>query len=249
MGLQIYSFPLSVLPLSECWLLFLNQLPSMARGRFDGSFQAHFFPASSPESKGCLCINSKKDSHWLKLITCGSLRPITGGTWWLAQLGHMLIHVNWLAIPIPTRSWKRNISEIKGRFFCDEGRYAEQVDKRIVPFRVPLSSLWKWIWEMIKISVKVKMKKLVLKVRDIREILQKIKMGIEVFCGWYKGSIYADSNINIPLKVPAIVSCDHLCSRHSPECSEAGLINGLHLSSLLEYCCSFVEYSQCRTRN
>lgn len=36
-------------------LHFLIQLPPMPGGRFDGSFQAHFFPgASSSESTGCL---------------------------------------------------------------------------------------------------------------------------------------------------------------------------------------------------
>lgn len=47
---------------------------------------------------------------------------------------------------------------------------SRQNDKFIVCFWMPLSSLCEWIWAIIKIPVKVKMKKLVLNIKDIREI-------------------------------------------------------------------------------
>lgn len=58
------------------WLHFLSQLPLMPRGRFDGSFQAHFFPvASSSESVGCLHRSTLNGNltgwHWSYVALSG----------------------------------------------------------------------------------------------------------------------------------------------------------------------------------
>lgn len=69
---------------------------------------------------------------------------------------------------------------------------SRQNDKYIATFWMPESSLCGWIWAIIKISVKVKMKKLVLNIKDIREIEQKSKKRIEVFVDGIK-EIYKET--------------------------------------------------------
>lgn len=88
---KIYGLPFSVLPLSECWLHFLNQLSSMARVRFGGSFKAHIFPVSYQSHRGASVSTPNKIFIGLSLSCEGSLEPITNGEWGLTALGHMLI--------------------------------------------------------------------------------------------------------------------------------------------------------------
>lgn len=164
-------------PTQNDWLHFLYQFPPVARGRSDGIFQAHFFPvSSSPKSKGCLHVNPKQDSYWLKLIIRGFLWPIPQQRHddWPSQVTcssfKQVGGLNWLATFVRTKSYGKTISQIKGDSFLMKGVVlGRQNDEFVVSFWMPLSSLWEWIWEIINISVKVKMT-LVLNIKDTREI-------------------------------------------------------------------------------
>lgn len=158
-GLKVYTLLLLIRPLF--WAPFPQSASSMDRGRFRGSFQAHspWFPHQT--HLGCLCISSKEDphmggslgqttgeDHWLSWVTCSSCKHIGA--------------LNCLVTSIRTKSWGRNVSQITGDSCSMKGGVLSR-DTVTMPLWLSSPSLWGWIWEMIKISVKVIMNKLVIK--------------------------------------------------------------------------------------
>ena len=175
-GLKVYSLPFSVLSFG----VWTGSISSFSFLRCPG---AGLMEASRLASSQVHLHQSQRGASTGQPPT-GLLLADIGHMWiymaghreeagWLVRLGHMLLISagGWVKlIPIRTESCWSDSSQIKRDSFLMKGYvFSRQNDKFMASFWMPLSSLGEWTWAIIKISVKVKVKKPVLNVKDIRE--------------------------------------------------------------------------------